>query len=121
MNCQWQGCDQEGTHYPKICVPAAFLPLHKCPPLTLIVGLTACEKHAKLFDAHEFLGKPTPDGKSTLKQIFKLLSRGRPKPNFMRTFVETILITSKEAQQFDENRQRANGSHGSDQSVSSAH
>lgn len=109
MKCRHLDCDKEATHYPKICVPAGIVPVEKCPPLTIIVGLDTCLDHAQSFDATDFINRATPDGKAKIKSVFTVLSNGRPPANFMRMYVDPILKISEEAQQFDGKRQIANG------------
>lgn len=92
MKCQWDGCDKEATHHPKVCVPATnkYLPDHA--PIPCVVSLQACEEHALQYNVTQFLDAETPNGKFKNRDVFILLARGRADPDFTRAYVEAIPI-----------------------------
>lgn len=109
MKCDWQGCDAEATHNPKIMVPATGHAIDTHQPLSAMFTLKCCLEHCKQFDVQGFLNQPSPKGHHTNKIIFEMLARGRTAPDFERAFVQPVPMDSDEAKTFQKTLDATNG------------
>jgi len=91
MKCEWKGCREEATRALRVSVPAQDWPIDMHQPARLILSLKCCLEHARAFNAKEFLQE-----NPKLKEVFRIMLRGKQPPDFDRAFSEAIGLDDPE-------------------------
>jgi hypothetical protein len=55
--CRWPECDNVGTQFVRVNVPAAGMPIHAHEPAWILIDVCLCERHLPMVDAHDLLDR----------------------------------------------------------------
>ena len=108
--CASDGCQNEATHAPKICVPASGYPQTEKQSLVSIMGIKLCEQHCQEFPAQEQFF--SPECRDAWRGIFLMMARAAGSnipPDFHRAFVVPAALDSDDYLMFE--KMQAGASH----------
>lgn len=91
--CKSKDCTHEASFIPRINVPAMHWPIDMHQPLQMFIDLPLCKHHIHEVKIKDFLS-------DEIKEVFRIMTKGRMPPDFERAYVSQVSVNSNEFKMF---------------------
>ncbi len=96
MKCMTTGCPHDAKWAPKINVPAEGWSVEMHQPLSFTMSLAVCDACWPDLKASDFVGPELEKEKGNMRQIARLMTKGKCPPDFERAWLSKVSINSNE-------------------------